>query len=663
MRNKVKILNCDDTPSMRYGRSRILREAGYIVIEAERGEDALRLVREEMPHLVLMDVNLPDMSGIDVCRHIKSDPVTGGIPVVQISATFVTEDDQDKGLGGGADIYVAEPVEPLELKTIVNVLLKLRRTEAGLKETEARWRRFVDANVIGVMVLEDDRIVEANDVFLTMIGYSREELLARRLTWQDLTPPEHRTVSARAYASFRDTGAIAPFEKEYITRDGGRINVVIGAAALDDQHNRWMTFVLDISEQKRIQAEKEMAFQREQTAREHAEEATRLKDEFLANLSHELRTPMNIIIGWTHLLRTGALAPEQQMRAVDAIDRAARSQAQLIEDLLDVSRIITGKFRLQMKPVEVGPVVEAAVDSLKVGAQARQIKLNVELEAPDIRVSGDSDRLQQVVWNLVSNAVKFTPAGGHVEVRLARSDTHACIIVQDSGKGITREFLPFVFDRFRQADGTSTREHMGMGLGLAIVRHVIELHGGSVRAESEGEGKGSVFTVKLPIASPVVTTRELRQDRPARIASLPSPRTTSELRVLLVEDDPDAKEVAAAGLLRAGFELRTAASALEALDILDDWQPDVIVSDISMPEMDGYEFIRELRTRPPERGGRIPALALTAYARLEDAARALASGYQGHAAKPINPVELTEAIVKLMHGTVPTTRPADPSAR
>jgi PAS domain S-box-containing protein len=603
------------------------------------------------------------MSGIEVCRRIKSDPVTSGIPVVQISATFVTEDDQDKGLGGGADIYVAEPVEPLELQTIVDVLLKLRRTEAGLKETEARWRRFVDANVIGVVVIEDDRIVEANDVFLSMLGYSREEFLARRLTWQELTPPEHRAVSARAYATFRATGAIAPFEKEYIRRDGGRINVVIGAAALDDQHNRWMTFVLDISEQKRIQGEKEMAFQREQAAREHAEEATRLKDEFLANLSHELRTPMNIIIGWTHLLRTGALVPEQQMRAVEAIDRAARSQAQLIEDLLDVSRIITGKFRLTMQPVEVGAVVEAAVDSLKVGAQARQIKLNVALEAPDVRVLGDSDRLQQVVWNLVSNAVKFTPAGGHVEVRLAQDDQHACIIVQDSGKGITREFLPFVFDRFRQADGTSTREHMGMGLGLAIVRHVIELHGGTVRAESEGEGKGSVFTMKLPIASTVVTTKELRLERPVRSASVPATRSTSDLRVLLVEDDPDAKEVAAAGLLRAGFELRTAASAMEALNILDDWRPDVIVSDISMPEMDGYEFIRELRTRPPERGGRTPALALTAYARLEDAARALASGYQGHAAKPINPVELTEAIVKLMHGTSPANRPADPSAR
>jgi DNA-binding response OmpR family regulator len=209
MRNKAKILNVDDTPSMRYGRSRVLRDAGHIVIEADRGEDALRLVRDEMPQLVLLDVNLPDMSGIDVCRRIKSDPVTSGIPVVQISATFVTEDDQDKGLGGGADIYVAEPVEPLELQTIVNVLLKLRRTEAGLKETEARWKRFVDANVIGVLVIEEDRIVEANDVFLNMIGYSREELLARRLTWQDLTPPEQRAVSARAPPSKRSTSRAA----------------------------------------------------------------------------------------------------------------------------------------------------------------------------------------------------------------------------------------------------------------------------------------------------------------------------------------------------------------------------------------------------------------------------------------------------------------------
>jgi signal transduction histidine kinase len=517
---RVLILNCDDTVETRYAKTRVLRRAGYEVVECDTGAEALRKTRELMPELVLLDVQLTDMSGLDVCRLIKEDAVTGTIPVIQISATFVTQEHAKEALKYGADIYLTEPLEPKELETVVSVLLRLARTEAGLREALAR----------------------------------------------------------------------------------------------------------------------------ERAARAQAEEATQLKDQFLANLSHELRTPMNIIIGWSHLLRTGPLDESQRQRATEAIERAARSQAQLIEDLLDVSRIVTGKFRLVMQDVDVGRILQLAVDSLRLVAQAKQLTINLSREGGAARISGDPDRLQQVFWNLLSNAVKFTPSGGRVDVHLQPTPENYTITVTDTGEGIDPEFLPFVFERFRQADSTSTRQHSGMGLGLAIVRHVVELHGGSVHAESAGEGRGARFTVTLPrLAQARPAHRHPGVTSTAADAQLPQ----SPIRVLLVEDDPDAREVTAAGLTKSGFEVHAVSGALKALELLDVWLPDVVVSDIGMPGMDGYEFVQLLRARPPERGGKVAALALTAFAGLGDAARAHASGYQEHLSKPISPDALAEAIVAL----------------
>ena len=522
---RVLIINCDDTAETRYTKTRVLRRAGYEVVECGTGGEALQKIRELMPQLVLLDVQLPDMNGLEVCRRIKEDAVTGTIPVIQISATYVTKEHAQDALKYGADIYLTEPLEPRELETVVSVLLRLGHTEAGLREALAR----------------------------------------------------------------------------------------------------------------------------ERAARAQAEEATQLKDEFLANLSHELRTPMNIIIGWSHLLRTGPLDDAQKQRATEAIERAARSQAQLIEDLLDVSRIVTGKFRLVMQDMDVGRVLQLASESLRLVAQSKQITLNVVRDDSDARISGDPDRLQQVFWNLLSNAVKFTPAGGRVEVHLKPAVNDVTITVTDTGIGIDPEFLPFVFERFRQADSTSTRQHSGMGLGLAIVRHVVELHGGSVRADSEGEGKGSIFTVTLPR----ITQDPALRQKGESAAKLPSGGSLPSVRVLLVEDDPDAREVTAAGLTKVGFEVHAVSGAVRALELLDVWVPDVIVSDIGMPGMDGYEFVKLLRARPAERGGKVAALALTAFAGLSDAARAHASGYDEHLSKPITPDALAQTIValKLRHSS------------
>jgi PAS domain S-box-containing protein len=640
------ILNVDDTISARYTKSRMLRQAGFSVIEAGSGGEALRLVREQMPQLVLLDVNLPDMSGIEVARRIKSDAATRSIPIVQISATYVTEHDQIAGLEGGAEIYLTEPLQPQELATVVRVLLRLHSTERGLLQSEARWRSFVESNIVGVVILENEALIEANEAFLRMLGYEHDDIRGRRITWRDITPPESLAFSEKALHELRTTGTVAPFEKEYVRKDGQRVWVMLGAAALGDGENRWMCFVLDISERKRAASDRETAFERERSARTHAEEATRLKDEFLANLSHELRTPMNAIIGWTHLLKSGRLEEAQRTRALESIDRAARSQAQLIEDLLDVSRIVSGKLHMSMQLVDLQSVAESAMESQRLAAQTKGVRLEVHPAKEPVTVMGDAARLHQVVLNLVSNAVKFTQAGGTVDVWVESAGGAAQVRVVDSGEGIAPEFLPFVFDRFRQADGTSTRKHSGLGLGLAIVRHVVELHGGAVSASSEGVGRGATFAVRFPLASGNGEAQKAPlADKMPGVA--PDRLAGAGIRLLIVEDDPETREILAAILERGGFSYRLASGAQDGLSVLDEWQPDVIISDIGMPDVDGYEFVRKLRSRPAEKGGKIPALALSAFARDEDRKLALASGYQAHIAKPVEPADLIAAITRL----------------
>jgi PAS domain S-box-containing protein len=381
-----------------------------------------------------------------------------------------------------------------------------------------------------------------------------------------------------------------------------------------------------------------------------AQEANRLKDEFLATVSHELRTPLTAVLGWAHMLRAGQLDDENASRALETIERNARSQAQLIDDLLDVSRIITGKLRLDIRPVDPTSFIDAAIDAVSPAAEAKGVRIQKVMDTGVSAVSGDPARLQQVVWNLLSNAIKFTPRGGRVKVLLERINSHIEITVSDTGAGISEKFLPFVFERFRQADGTTTRLHGGLGLGLAIVRHLVELHGGSVHVESLGEGQGATFTVKLPLIT--VYERERRQDRvhPAARDVLPAPDCPEKLdglKVLVVDDEADTRELLRAVLGRCGAEVTTAGSAEEALDLLKQSRPDVLVSDIGMPGEDGYELIKKVRALSSEDGGKIPAIALTAYARAEDRLQVLRAGYQMHVAKPVELTELVAIVATL----------------
>jgi signal transduction histidine kinase/ActR/RegA family two-component response regulator len=390
-------------------------------------------------------------------------------------------------------------------------------------------------------------------------------------------------------------------------------------------------------------AEAEYAAAQNERLYRQAEESSRLKEEFLATISHELRTPLSAILGWTRMLRMGQLSPENSAKALDTIERNARAQSQLVDDLLDVSRIITGKLRMDVRPSDPNSFIDAAVEAVKPAADAKGVRVQKVVDTGAISIPGDPVRLQQVVWNLLANAIKFTPRGGRVQIRSERVNSHLEIVVSDTGQGISPDFLPHVFDRFRQADQKTSRQHGGMGLGLAIVRHLVEMHGGSVRASSDGEGKGATFTVMLPIAPIYQVDSSGSRVHPAAKDLLPADDITDRLdglTILVVDDEPDTRELLKQGLEYCGAKVRVAGSAVEALNELKLGLPDILISDIGMPGSGGYDFIRQVRDLPVARGGRISAIALTAYTRVEDRLQALRAGYDMHVPKPVELAEL-----------------------
>jgi CheY-like chemotaxis protein len=390
----------------------------------------------------------------------------------------------------------------------------------------------------------------------------------------------------------------------------------------------------------------------EQEARRQSEAANRMKDEFLATVSHELRTPLNAMLGWSRLLSGGSLDHETAARGLKSIEQNAKAQSQLIEDLLDVSRIISGKFRLKAQPLEAALVIEAAIDSVRPTADAKGVRLQVVIDPDAGPVSGDADRLQQVVWNLLANAIKFTPKDGRVQVRLTQINSHIELEVSDTGQGIAREFLPYVFDRFRQADGSISRPHGGLGLGLAIVRHIVELHGGSVIADSPGKDQGATFTIRLPLMVAHTKVRSEERAHPRVDDELAlhfhSSQTLDGVKILIVDDEPESLLLLSTMLTQSGAYIKTAASAEEGFAQVKEWKPDVIVSDIGLPGEDGYSFMKRVKIWTRQAGVWIPAVALTAYARTEDRMKALASGYQIHVPKPVEPAELITVLVSLV---------------
>ena len=472
-------------------------------------------------------------------------------------------------------------------------------------------------------------------------------------------PHELRAEEIMILAKLARGENVENYETTRVTKDGRRIEVSLTSSPIRDARGRIIgaaKIARDISSRKRTDAalkkhaeEREFLLDSERHARNAAERMSEMKDEFLATLSHELRTPLSSILGWTHVLKNGAKTPADLQKGLEVIDRNARMQAQLIEDLLDMSRIVSGKVRLDAQPVAPVSVIEAALETVRPAANAKGVQLDSRLDETTGSISGDPGRLQQVVWNLLSNAIKFTPKDGSVLVTLARTDSFVRISVADSGSGIKPEFLPYVFERFRQGDASTTRRYGGLGLGLAIVKQLVELHGGTVHAESEGEGRGAIFSVQLPIAMPrEAESGRLPSSTPAHRATREFQRVNlSGIKVLIVDDVADARDLMQRMLLEAGADVLTAASAEEGLSVLEAELPDVLVSDVGMPNVDGFEFMRRARALGDDRGGRVPAIALTAFARIEDRIRALRAGFQVHLSKPVEPSELIATVASV----------------
>ncbi|PSB20667.1 hybrid sensor histidine kinase/response regulator [Phormidesmis priestleyi ULC007] len=401
------------------------------------------------------------------------------------------------------------------------------------------------------------------------------------------------------------------------------------------------TLQQEIAERKRVEAERKRLLAREQSARAEAEQANRIKDEFLAVLSHELRTPLNPIIGWSKLLQSGKLDRAKSREALETIERNAKLQVQLIDDLLDVSRILSGKLSISVTSVDLNAVIAAAMETLRLAAEAKALQIQTTIPASANIVTGDAVRLQQVVWNLLSNAIKFTPTGGQIEVSLTQADTQVQIQIKDTGKGILADFLPYVFDHFRQQDGTTTRKFGGLGLGLAISRQIVELHGGRIGVESPGENQGATFTVELPVLHTPNAVEAV-----ADIALTASDdRPLANLRVLVVDDEPDSREFVAFVVEQAGAEVIAVDSAIAALQTLQSIHLDILLSDIGMPEMDGYALMRQVRQLPIN--GQIPAIALTAYAGEVDQQQAIAAGFQTHLSKPVEPADIVATVIRV----------------
>ena len=534
---------------------------------------------------------------------------------------------------------------------------ELRPKRERRQATAAHLRAVLDAALDGVVGMDaTGRITFWNPRAEQIFGWTREEAMGRVMA-DVIIPVRHREQHTRGLEKFLRTGRAELLDRRVeltaLHRDGREFPVELAISHIaEGGFHTFTAFVRDITGRKQAEEERERMLAATEAARDEAQDASRAKDQFLAILSHELRTPLTSIVGWVYLLRSGAVDQATLAQGLATIERNVMSQAKLVADILDMSRIMSARLRLNVRPLQLSPLIAAVLESLLPGARAKNLRVLPVLDPSAGPVLGDPDRLQQVVWNLVSNAIKFTPAGGQVQVRLAHVDGQVQIVVQDTGMGIPREFLPHVFDTFRQRDSSDTRPHGGVGLGLALVRQLVELHGGSVQAQSEGEGRGATFTVTLPAvaeADPVAVPPIAEGAE----AMLDAPDVLAGTRVLLAEDAPDVREALAGILSRHGAEVTAVGSTHAALDALVQCAADALVCDVEIPGESGYALIRKVRALPAERGGRTPAVALSALGRAEDRVSSLEAGFQVHLAKPVAPAELVAAVASLA-GRTPT---------
>jgi signal transduction histidine kinase/DNA-binding response OmpR family regulator len=713
----ASILIVDDRPEKLLALEAVLEDLDQTIVRAHSGRDALRQVLAQDFAVILLDVNMPGMDGFETASLIRQRKSSAHVPIIFITA-FGDEMHAARGYSLGAVDYILAPVIPEVLRTKVGVFVDLFRKSQQLRR-QADWLRSqaeqlhkltaaslainsalsVD-QMLQVVTDTGRQIIGAHQAGATAVLGAGRNRIVRVATFSEKFAGAHTCCSVmestEAWQTLQRSGQPMRLTQPEIERmavwqetpDPMRIGLPTAAVfpsppmrgwlaaplTSRDGHNMGLIQLSDRYDGDFTNDDEAILVQLSQMASialdnslySEEREANRIKDEFLATLSHELRTPLNAILGWTQLLRSedGRAAPadaDELSHGLEVIERNARSQAKLIEDLLDVSRITTGKMRLNVRPTEMGKIVLAAADVVRPAAEAKQIKVECQLDADAAAsmIAADPDRLQQVFWNLLSNAAKFTPSGGRITCELKRNGEEVILRVTDTGSGIDPKFLPCVFDRFRQADSSSTRSQGGLGIGLTIVRHIVELHGGTVRAESAGEGTGSTFTVTLPVATatqtPETAVLPLKSSARPGAEAPHMPSDVRGLRVLLVDDDADAREVVREFLIRGGAEVATAASAAEGMIRLEEYRPHILLSDIAMPEEDGYAFVQRVRNLPPEAGGAVPAIALSAYARDEDRRKSLQAGFQAHLAKPVEPQELLSTLARWAQDFSPST--------
>ena len=640
------ILVVDDNPATRYSTVRVLQVAGFSTREAATGAEALALADSSLAALIL-DVHLPDIDGFDVCRSLRNRDDTARLPVIHLSAAYVRDQDKLRGLRSGADAYMTHPAEPALLVATVQALVRARTAEDALRRSESRFKAIYDQAPTGICLVDaSGRFVEVNPSMLVLLKREARAVIGQRVI--DLAP----ATWVERIELYLDESRHGVWRGEFPLVDaGGHFVHLEWSLSTHVEPGLRLAIATDISERVLLSLQREELLDREQAARATAERVSRSKDEFIAVLSHELRTPLNAILNWTHVLKRAGPAANQ-VRGLDAIERNAKIQTRLISDILDVSRMDMGKLRLELETVDVAEVVSSAVIALEKAFEEKAIEVSLSLEEGLGPMAVDPARFQQILWNLLTNAIKFSTPASIVRVALARTDTGLRLTVQDQGQGIKPEFLPYLFDRFTQSDSGTNRYHGGLGLGLSIVKHLAELHGGTIWATSAGPGLGATFIATIAagtadadgtLVTPGRTDEDKARLEPAWAASLDGPT------VLAVEDDAEAREMLQIILSDRGARVLTASSYGTGLRCLADSSPDVLVSDIGMPGRDGYDLIREVRRR--EGGGaRLPAIALTAFTREQDREMALAAGFDGHCAKPLRPNELIARILELTAG-------------
>lgn len=634
------VLVVDDNPTTRYATARVIRAAGFRTAEAGSGNEALDLAGQGVSAVVL-DVHLPDIDGFEVCRTLRSRADTALLPVVHLSAEYVRNEDRVTGLNAGADGYMVHPVDSAVLIATLQALIRARTAEERQRRSEQRFRAIYDQAQSGIALVDAQGCFsDANPAMLLLLRREREDLLGRSIV--SLASPESQALVQETFSTLPGD---VPWRGEFalLAGDGSTVHLEWSISARVEPGLRVAT-AIDVSERHELDQRRRDVLEREQAARFDAERHSRTKDDFVAVLSHELRTPLNAILGWAHILKRRGVPPEG-LRGVEAIERNAKTQARIISDILDVSRINSGKLRLDREWAEPAELVAGAIDSLSGSIRERNVRVEADTADAFQPAWLDPARFQQIFWNLMTNALKFSPEGGRVQVTLRRDRDRLVLQVRDFGQGIKADFLPQLFERFTQSDSPGNRTHGGLGLGLSIVKHLVDLHGGTVAAHSDGPGTGATMTVDLPVEPNVDSTFEdpdlLRGDATEDI----DVQSLQGVDVLLVEDDREACEMLTVVLTDRGAQVRVAHDVDAALAAFTQAWPDVLVSDIGLPGRDGYELAREVRQMEQERGrGRLPVIALTAFTRADDRTRTLEAGFDLHLAKPLKPHLLLQAI-------------------